>query len=164
MIDAASAMFSGCYTGFDTSIPFFFVGPTLNPTENIRPGMMGFETIVVTREITVAHFHPEMPEVYGTPFMIYLMEVAASNAIQSLLPAGWTSVGTEVNVKHLAATPVARTVTATAKVDSVSDRLVTFSVAAHDGAELIGTGTHIRAAIDLARFERHLQAKRLERG
>jgi len=135
----------------------------MNPTENIRPGMMGFETVVVTRELTVAHFHPEMPEVYGTPFMIYLMEVAASNAVQSLLPPGWTSVGTEVNVKHLAATPVARTVTATAKVESVSDRLVTFSIEAHDGAELIGIGTHARAAIELARFERHLEAKRLVR-
>jgi len=119
-------MFRDCYTGFAASIPFFFAGPTLKSTENIRPGMMGFETVVVTREITVAHFHPEMPEVLGTPFMIYCDEVAASNAIQSLLPAGWTSVGTEVNVKHLAATPVARTVTATAKVDSISDRLVAF--------------------------------------
>ena len=140
---------------------FYYAGLTLNPTEKIRPGMMGFETTVVTREVTVAHFHPQMPEVYGTPFMIYLMEVAASNAIQSLLPVGWVSVGTEVHVKHLAATPVARTVTATAKVEAVSDRLITFAVEAHDGVEQIGTGTHVRAAIDLARFERHLEAKRL---
>ncbi len=132
----------------------------MNPTEKIRAGMEGSETTVVTREITVAHFHPEMPEVLGTPFMIYLMEVAASNAIQPLLPAGWVSVGTEVNVKHLAATPIARTVTATARVAAVSDLLVTFSVEAHDGAEQIGVGTHVRAAIDLARFERHLQAKK----
>ena len=124
--------------------------------------MMGTETTVVTREITVAHFHPQMPEVFGTPFMIFLMEVAANNAIQALLPPGWVSVGTEVNVKHLAATPVARTVTATARVASVSDRLVTFSVEAHDGVEQIGVGTHARAAIDLARFERHLQAKRVD--
>ncbi|MBI3837866.1 MAG: thioesterase family protein [Planctomycetia bacterium] len=133
----------------------------MNPTEKIRPGLTGSETTVVTREITVAHFHPGMPEVYGTPFMIYLMEVAASNAIQALLPAGWVSVGTEVNVKHLAATPLARTVVATARVSSVSDRLVTFSVEANDGVEQIGVGTHARAVIDLARFERHLQAKRL---
>ena len=132
----------------------------MRPTEQIQPGMTGNETTVVTREVTVAHFHPQMPEVYGTPFMIYLMEVAASNAIQSLLPVGWVSVGTEVNMKHLAATPIARTVTATARVMSVSDRLVTFSVEAHDGTEQIGVGTHVRAAIDLARFERHLQAKR----
>jgi fluoroacetyl-CoA thioesterase len=138
-------------------------GLTLNPTEKIRPGMTGTETTAVTREITVAHFRPEMPEVFGTPFMIFLMEVAASNAIQSLLPAGWVSVGAEVNVKHLAATPVGRTVTATAVVTSATDRLVTFSVEAHDGIEQIGVGTHVRAAIDVARFEQRMQAKRLDR-
>ena len=132
----------------------------MNPTERIQPGLTGLETVVVTREITVAHFHPGMPEVYGTPFMIYLMEVAASNAIQDLLPAGWVSVGTEVNVKHLAATPLARTVTATARVESVSERLVTFVVDAHDGVDRIGVGTHARTVVDLARFERHLQGKR----
>jgi predicted thioesterase len=132
----------------------------LNPTENITPGMQGRETTIVTREITVAHFHPEMPEVYGTPFMIYLMEVAASLAIQPALPPGWVSVGAEVNVRHLAATPVGHTVTATAQVTSVTDRLVHFSVEAHDGAELIGSGTHVRAVVDLARFERRMEGKR----
>lgn len=122
--------------------------------------MTGSETTVVTREVTVAHFHTAMPEVFGTPFMIYLMEVAASNAISAVLPAGWVSVGTEVNVKHLAATPVGRTVTATAKVISKTDRFITFGVEAHDGIERIGKGTHVRAAIDLSRFERSLQAKR----
>ena len=133
----------------------------MNPTEKIQQGMAGSASTVVSREITVAHFHPEMPEVYGTPFMIYLMEVAASNAIQAFLPAGWISVGSEVNVKHLAATPVGRTVTANAIVESVNERIITFSVEAHDGVDRIGAGTHVRAVIDLARFERHLDAKRV---
>jgi len=132
----------------------------LNPTQNIRPGMEGVETTVVTREITVAHFREGMPEVYGTPFMIYLMEVAAANAIQDSLPEGWVSVGAEVNVRHLAATPIGHTVTATARVLSINDRLVTFSVQAHDGVDRIGTGTHIRAAIDVARFEKRMEGKR----
>ena len=93
--------------------------------------------------------------------MIYLMETAASNAIQPLLPTGWVSVGTEVSVQHLAATPMARKVTATARVTKVRDRVVTFAVEAHDGVERIGVGTHTRTAIDLARFARHLDAKRL---
>jgi predicted thioesterase len=122
--------------------------------------MTGMATTVVTREITVAHFHPQMPEVYGTPFMIYLMEVAASNAIQEALPEGWISVGAEVNVRHLAPTPVGRTVTANARVLSVNERLITFSVNAHDGVEQIGMGTHVRGVINLARFEQGLQAKR----
>jgi predicted thioesterase len=132
----------------------------MSPTEKIQPGMTGTETVVVTREITVAHFHPRMPEVYGTPFMIYLMEVAASNAIQAALPAGWVSVGAEVNVRHLAATPVGRTVTASARVTEVNDRLIVFAVEAHDGVELIGKGSHARAAVDLAKFERRLDSKR----
>jgi predicted thioesterase len=136
----------------------------LNPTERITPGMQGSETTVVTREITVAHYRPGMPEVYGTPFMIYLMEVAAANAIQDALPAGFVSVGYEVTVRHLAATPIGRTVTATAEVLSLTDRLVTFRVEAHDGIEPIGTGTHVRACVDPARFEKRLAAKRMEPG
>jgi predicted thioesterase len=133
----------------------------LNPTERITPGMKSVETTVVTREITVAHYRQGMPEVYGTPFMIYLMEVAAANAIQDALPEGWVSVGYEVNVRHLAATPIGRTVTATAKVLSRDDRLVTFAVEAHDGVETIGRGTHVRACIDPARFAKRLEAKRV---
>ncbi len=132
----------------------------MNLTEKIPAELEGRESVVVTREITVAHFHPEMPEVYGTPFMIYLMEVAATNAIQPFLPPGCTSVGTVVNVQHLAATPVGRTVTATARLESKTDRTVTFSVESHDGSELIGSGTHSRAVIDLARFNRQLEFKR----
>ncbi len=132
----------------------------MNFTEKIPADLEGRETVVVTREITVAHFHPEMPEVYGTPFMIYLMEVAATNAIQPFLPEGYTSVGTVVHVRHLAATPIGRTVTAKAKVESMTDRTVTFSVESHDGHELIGSGTHTRAVIDLARFNRQLEFKR----
>jgi predicted thioesterase len=132
----------------------------LSSTINIKPGMTGTETTVVTRELTVAHFHPEMPEVYGTPFMIYLMEVAASHAIQAHLPQGHTSVGTSVDIQHVAATPVGRTVTAKAKVISVDGRRVMFAVEAHDGVERIGAGSHGRTVIDVARFLKGLEAKR----
>lgn len=132
----------------------------MNSTIDITPGMTGTATTVVTREVTVAHFHSEMPEVYGTPFMIYLMEVAASNAIQQHLPAGHVSVGTSVDVQHLAATPVGRTVTARAKVISVDGRRVMFAVEAHDGLERIGAGSHGRTVIDVARFLQGLAAKR----
>jgi fluoroacetyl-CoA thioesterase len=129
----------------------------MDSTERLVVGMTGTETTVVTREVTVAHYHPEMPEVLGTPFMIYLMEVAASNAIRNFLPNGWVSVGYEVNIKHLAATPVGRTVTASAALTAVNGRQVSFSVEARDGATLIGTGTHVRAVVELARFEKRLR-------
>jgi fluoroacetyl-CoA thioesterase len=77
-------------------------------------GVSASEQITVTHELTVAHAVPGMPEVYGTPMMIYLLEVASARAIQKFLPAGWASVGTEVNVRHLAATPVGFVVTASA--------------------------------------------------
>ena len=133
----------------------------MTATAAIHPGMTGSATTRVTREVTVAHFHTEMPEVYGTPFMIYLMEVAASNAIQPLLPEGCVSVGAEVNVRHLAATPVGHTVTATATVTAVGKRTVAFSVEAFDNVERIGEGTHVRAVIDRSRFERNLAGKAL---
>jgi fluoroacetyl-CoA thioesterase len=129
----------------------------MNPTDKLSAGMTGSESTVVTREITVAHYHPEMPEVYGTPFLIYLMEIAASKAIQPHLPEGWVSVGYEVNVKHLAPTPVGRTVTAHARVESINGRLVTFSVESHDSVAQIGLGTHVRAVVELARFEKALR-------
>ncbi len=109
--------------------------------------------------MTVANFHSHMPEVFGTPMMIYLMEVAAADAIQAYLPEGWVSVGVGVNIQHLAATPIGFTVTAKATVVSVADDSVTFSVEAHDGIEPIGTGTHIRAPIEMARFLKKVKVK-----
>ena len=102
----------------------------MKPAAAIPVGASATQSVIVTRELTVAHFHPNMPEVYGTPLMIYLMEVTAAEAIQKYLPEGWVSVGVSVNVEHLAATPTGLTVTATAEVISVDDRTVTFAVEA----------------------------------
>jgi len=131
---------------------------------NIPIGSSARKSVVVTRDLTVAHFHPNMPEVYGTPMMIYLMEVAAAEAIEKHLPDGWASVGAMVSVRHLAATPVGFTVTARAEVISVEDRLVTFAVEAHDGTEKIGDGTHTRGIINLERFETRFKAKAQQGG
>lgn len=131
----------------------------MKATANIPVGASASKSVVVTRELTVAHFHPDMPEVYGTPLMIYLMEVAAADAIKSHLPEGWVSVGVVVDVKHLAATPVGLTVTARAEVVSVEDATVTFMVEAHDGVEKIGEGRHVRAPVHLARFTQRVGLK-----
>ncbi len=129
----------------------------MNSVVEITVGAEAEATTVVTREVTVRHFHANMPEVYGTPFMIYLMEVAAGNAVQPGLPIGWVSVGVDVNIRHLAPTPVGRTVTAHARVTKVTDKLIEFEVQAHDGKKLIGKGTHSRVPVNLARFEETLQ-------
>jgi fluoroacetyl-CoA thioesterase len=131
----------------------------MKATAAIPIGASASKSVIVTRELTVAHFHPNMPEVYGTPLMIYLMEVAAADAIQKYLPEGWVSVGVLVDVKHLAPTPIGLTVTATAEVISIEDATVTFWVEAHDGTEKIGEGRHARAPVHLERFAQRVEVK-----
>ncbi len=114
---------------------------------------------VVTKEQTVGYFVPGMPEVYGTLMLILHMETAAADAIQKYLPEGWVSVGIEVNVTHLAATPVGATVTSKAVVTAVGERDVTFAVEAHDGVDLIGSGTHRRAPVEVARLMKRVASK-----
>jgi predicted thioesterase len=91
--------------------------------------------------------------------MIYLMEVASSEAIQAYLPEGWVSVGVGVDIRHLAATPVGFTVTAKAEVVAVSDNTVTLKVEAYDDVEKIGEGMHVRAPIEMARFGKRINEK-----
>ena len=131
----------------------------MNATANIPIGATATQEIIVTRDMTVAHFHEHMPEVYGTPIMIYHLEVTAELAIRDYLPEGWVTVGVVVNVKHLAATPVGATVTTRAEVIEVSDHTITFAVEAHDGFEKIGEGRHVRAPVEMERFLRKVGAK-----
>lgn len=128
-------------------------------TAGIPEGAAAEKSQVVTEEMTVAWHHPDMPPVFGTPIMIYQMELTAAAAIENYLPEGWVTVGVVVNVKHLAATPVGATVTAKARVLSVDGHLITFAVEAHDGVEKIGEGTHVRAAVEMDRFLKRANAK-----
>jgi len=84
--------------------------------------------------------------------MIMAMENAALNAIKPYLEAGESAVGTRVDVQHLAATPAGRTVTAEAEVTRIAGKQVAFRIDASDGVQRIGTGTHERMIIELARF------------
>jgi len=97
-----------------------------------------------------------LPPVFATPVMIMAMENAALNAIKSYLEPGESAVGTAVNVRHLAATPAGRLVTAKAEVTKVDGRQVEFTVRATDGTKEIGAGSHSRAVIDMAKFTRRL--------
>lgn len=130
-----------------------------DPTTQFPSGLTGTATIVVIPTVTAQHLGSGAVAVFATPEMVRLMERAAVNGLAPYLARGQQSVGTLVNVKHLAATPVGATVTATAELIEVSGRRLTFSVRAHDGIDLIGEGTHERALIDLARFEARVQAK-----
>ncbi len=125
--------------------------------EGLRVG----ETIEIERDIppewTIATIDPALPAVLGTPAMIVLMELAAAQGMGRFLPEGFISVGVEVNVRHLAATPVGERVRARATVVEVAGRLVKFEIEAHDSQLLIGTGTHVRSVVEVARFLRRLE-------
>jgi predicted thioesterase len=119
---------------------------------NIPLGASATKTWTVTRELTIARVDDRLPAVLATPMMIYLMEIAAAEAIHPYLPEGWISVGVSVSVTHLAATPVGMRVTARAEVVAVDERRITFAVEAYDEREKIGEGTHVRAPVEVARF------------
>ena len=94
----------------------------MNPLDKVILGMTAEKKVTVMPEMTVGHVVPGMPAVYGTPTMILHMEMAAGSAIQPSLPAGYVSVGMMVNIRHLAATPIGRTVRAIARVARVEGK------------------------------------------
>ena len=125
------------------------------PLANIRVGMTGRKEEVVTAELTVGGHVSGMPMVYGTPMMIMAMEIASASAVQPHLPPGWVTVGSEVNVRHLAPSPIGAKIVARAEVIEVSGRSVLFAVEAFDGERKIGEGQHRRGAVNLDRFREH---------
>ena len=104
-----------------------------------------------------------LPQVFATPMMVTIMENAALNAIRDYLEPGESAVGTVVNIRHLAATPVGHMVTATAEVTKVDGRRIEFNVSARDETEEIGRGTHERMVVDLKRLGSRLEQKAPER-
>src|SRR6266481_4802262 len=133
----------------------------MNALDNVRVGMTAEKTVTVTSEMTVGHFVAQMPQVYATPMMILHMEMASGSAIASRLPWGFVSVGMDVKVRHLAATPVGRTVRAIARVIAIDAKSVVFEVEAWDGERKIGDGTHRRGIVNVAEFEKRFGVKQL---
>ena len=123
-----------------------------DPLSHIIIGMSGEAETLVTPDITVGGHVPAMPMVYGTPFMILLMEIASGRAIKAHLPEGFVSVGSHVDVRHLSATPLGRRVVASARVIEKTRTSVLFAVQAHDGERRIGEGKHRRGVVDARRF------------
>jgi fluoroacetyl-CoA thioesterase len=128
--------------------------------QSIPIGAAGSYSLVVTPEHLASRFKDTtLPPVLATPIMILIMENAALNAIKPYLEAGESALGTRVDVRHLAATPVGRQVTGEAKVTKVDGRRIEFAVRATDGNEEIGVGTHERVVIQLARLAERMKAK-----
>ena len=118
----------------------------------ITVGMKGQVTTLVEREDTAAEVGSGSLLVYATPCMVALMEGAACEAIDGALSDTQTTVGTELNIQHLSATPVGLEVRAEAEVTAVEGKVITFCVAAYDEAGEIGKGTHKRVIINSQKF------------
>lgn len=127
---------------------------------NVPVGTTGEKKLLVTGEVAIDFLGVEEARVLGTPFMIAFMELTARNSVKPLLDPGEDTVGTTINVNHLAATPIGMQVTFRTEVLSVNDRRILFKIEAFDEKEKIGEGTHERFIIDVARFASRLQAKR----
>jgi predicted thioesterase len=127
--------------------------------ETIVAGLRGSASLVVGDEHTAPSIGSGKVRVLATPVMINLIEAAALAAVEHLLAAGYQSLGTHLDVRHIAATPVGMRVTATAEVLRVEGRTVDFRVEARDERELIGDGTHQRVVVNVSKFDQRVQRK-----
>jgi fluoroacetyl-CoA thioesterase len=124
----------------------------------IKVGMSAERSLVVPVEQTVGHILAGMPFVFATPMMILQMELTSGDAIREQLKPGWVTVGTEVDIRHLGASPVGATVRTTAKVIAVERRVIRFEVACFDGERKIGEGRHSRGLVNIEAFNKRLGA------
>jgi predicted thioesterase len=126
---------------------------------SLRAGLEGRAELVVTEAHTAPEIGSGRIHVLATPVMISLIEAAALDAVEALLPEGHQSLGTRLDVTHVAATPVGMRAMATARVVGVEGRKITFRVEARDEVDLIGEGTHERVVVNVARFDQRIAAK-----
>ena len=126
---------------------------------DLTPGLRGSTEIVVGEEHTAPSIGSGKVRVLATPVMINLIEAAALKAIEHLLEPGYQSLGTHLDVHHVAATPVGMKARAIAEVTKVDGRTVTFRVEAKDEKDVIGYGTHERVVVNVAKFDLRVQKK-----
>ena len=127
----------------------------------ITKGIRGQIELLVTEEVTAARMGSGLLEVLATPAMIALAEGTAMESVQPLLEEGQGTVGTRLDIAHIAATPVGMTVRCETELVEVDRRRLVFSVKVSDDKELVGEGTHERFIIDNARFLQKAQGKRV---
>ena len=115
-------------------------------------GIEGEKEIIVQTEDTAARYGSGLIEVFATPAMIGLMESTAQQSVQHLLDDGLITLGTEVNIRHLKATPVGMKVNCKSKLISIEGKKLLFEVNASDETGIIGNGTHTRYIVDAEKF------------
>jgi predicted thioesterase len=131
----------------------------MRPEERIVAGLRGSAALTVGDEHTAPSIGSGKVRVLATPVMINLIEAAALAAVEHLLPPGYQSLGTHLDVRHIAATPVGMGVSATARVTKVDGRVIGFKVEASDERDLIGHGIHERVIVNVAKFDERVQRK-----
>ena len=119
----------------------------------LEVGIKGKDTVQVVYENTATAVGSGVLEVFATPMMIALMEKTACNSVIPYLDEGDGSVGTELNIKHVAATPIGMTVTCESELIEVDGRRLVFKVEAYDEVGLIGKGTHERFIVNNEKFQ-----------
>ena len=131
----------------------------MNLSEDLKPGLTGSAGIVVSARDTAPHVGSGKIGVLATPIMVNLMEAAALQAVERFMPPGFQTVGTHLDVKHFAATPIGLRVSAHAELVRVEGRTLTFKIHAEDEREKIGEGAHERLIINVERFDQRMQKK-----
>ncbi len=134
------------------------------PILSLSPERVGTADLVVAEEHTAPRVGSGHIGVLATPVMINLIEAAALAACEDALPEGYKSLGTHLDVTHVAATPVGMKATATARLVKVEGRMLSFEVEAHDEVELIGRGTHTRVVVAVERFIARIDRKAAREG
>lgn len=126
----------------------------------LKIGIIGSSEILVNSNNTAKTMGSGDLEVFATPAMIALMEKAATQAVLEYLPEGSSTVGTMINVKHIAATPVGMNIAAQATLIEVEGKRLLFSVEAFDGKDKIGEGQHERFIINVEKFMSRTNGKK----
>lgn len=126
----------------------------------LKAGVKGEARAEVNESNTAIAYGSGGVSVFATPAMIGLMEKAALSSVDPLLEEGMTTVGTVINVQHLAATPVGMKVTALSELVEVDGRRLVFRVEARDDAEIVGRGTHERFVVPRQKFLDRASAKK----
>ena len=126
---------------------------------NLPPGLKGVAELIVGEQHTAPRIGSGRIRVLATPVMINLIEAAALDAVERLLPPGYQSLGTLLQVRHIAATPVGMRINAKVEVTRVEGRTIFFRVRVFDEIELIGDGSHERVVVNVAKFDARVQRK-----
>jgi predicted thioesterase len=127
--------------------------------EDLRVGMEFTQTITVTAGLTAAHLAADGLAVFSTPELVRFIERCALLGVRPFLEEGQETVGTQVDLRHLAPTPLGMQVRARATLVEVDRRRLRFAVEAHDELDKIAEGTHERFIVDKERQRRRVDQK-----